>query len=59
MKTVSTNSSQLEEVFICGIGKRNQDDSRVLSELPGKRRQVSKGDVSQTKLLAEAGHQFR
>ena len=56
MKTVGTNSSQPEEVFICGIGKRNQDDSRVLLELPGKRRQVSKGDVAQSKILAEAGH---
>nr|POE53014.1 hypothetical protein CFP56_06874 [Quercus suber] len=37
MKTAGTNSSQLEEVLICGIGKRSQDDSRVLLELPGKR----------------------
>ena len=59
MRTVGTNSSQPEEVLICGIGKRNQDDSRVLSELPYKRRQVSKGDVSQAKILAEAGHQLR
>ena len=59
MKTVGTNSSQPEEVFICGIRKRNQDDSRVLSELPGKRRRVSKGDVAQSKILVEAGHQLR
>ena len=59
MKSVGTNSSQPEEVLICGIGKRNQDDSRVLSELPSKRRRVLKGDVAQSKILAEAGHQLR
>ena len=59
MKSVGTNSSQPEEVLICGIGKRNQDDSRVLSELPSKRCRVSKGDVAQSKILAEVRHQLR
>ena len=58
MKSVGTNSSPPEEVLICGIGKRNQDDSRVLSELPSKRRRVPKGDVAQSKILAEASHQL-
>ena len=56
MRTVGTSPSLLEEGLIPRLGKRNQDDSTVLFELPGKRRQVSKGDVSRTKILAEAGH---
>ena len=59
VRTISTSPSIPEEGFIPGLGKRNQDDSRVLSELPGKRRQVSKGDGPQTKILAEIGHQLR
>ncbi|KAL0006196.1 hypothetical protein SO802_013757 [Lithocarpus litseifolius] len=40
VRTVGTNQPPTEEGLISGLGKRNQDDSRVPLELPGKRRQV-------------------
>nr|POE52744.1 hypothetical protein CFP56_23158 [Quercus suber] len=44
VRTIGTSPSLPEKGIIPSSGKRNKDDSRVLSELPGKRRQVSKGD---------------
>ena len=37
-----------------GLGKRAIDDNIILPELPNKKRQVSKEDVSQSQVLAEA-----
>ena len=37
----------------CKIGCQ-QDDNKILRKLPNKRQQVSKEDVSQSQILAEA-----
>ena len=38
VRIVGTSPSIPDEGLILGLGKKNQDNSRVLSELPGKRR---------------------